>query len=511
MDAKPIVNRVTSLAVLISRESIESSAGMVGAGGGGLVDATEPLVVGVIPKLNFAFAGKPGEDRLEMPVPAADETLHGTFDLRATNIGPGEVWVTVEQKGVRLLKLSLKPQVVERGEPTRERATQEALLPTFPRHWLRIREDVKDNTFTYELTSPSLGKQQIYELPRFKGSREKFVNALYAEIETYWADASDSAGAARAKSFSDKLRARGYALFDELIPPPLQEVLWKHRTEFDSIWVLSEEPFIPWEMVLVHEPGKKLHPDDGAMFLAEMGLVRWLQNVEGWAPAQVRVRANRAFYVIPHYPAGSGHELPEAEDEAKFLEKRLGAQRVKPQPADVLKLINAGGAFDLLHFACHGFAEHRNISNAELMLEGHIDKESGDWEPSRLDASEVEAHARLQDAAGNRPIVIINACQAGRQGYKLTGIGGMAKAFLAGEPGTGAGAGIFVGTLWSVGDAPARTFTETFYSELLAGRTVAQASIAARKAARTAKNRIIDQSTWLAYVVYAHPDAKLTK
>jgi len=90
----------------------------------------------------------------------------------------------------------------------------------------------------------------------------------------------------------------------------------------------------------------------------------------------------------------------------------------------------------------------------------------------------------------------LNACQAGRAGYKLSGIGGFARAFLTGK------AGVFVGALWSVGDQPARTFTEHFYERLLAGDRLAEATIAARGVAREA-----GEATWLAYVIYGHPHA----
>jgi CHAT domain-containing protein len=60
-----------------------------------------------------------------------------------------------------------------------------------------------------------------------------------------------------------------------------------------------------------------------------------------------------------------------------------------------------------------------------------------------------------------------------------------------------------VGTLWSVGDHPARTFTETFYQHLRAGATLAESTTAAREQARLAGN-----ATWLAYAVYGHPNAK---
>jgi CHAT domain-containing protein len=95
-------------------------------------------------------------------------------------------------------------------------------------------------------------------------------------------------------------------------------------------------------------------------------------------------------------------------------------------------------------------------------------------------------------------MVVLNACQAGRQNWKLTGIGGFAQAFLR------RGAGAFVGTLWSVGDAPARNFTEAMYRALKAGDPMAAAVRAGRAAARAAGD-----ATWLAYAVYGHPAARL--
>jgi CHAT domain-containing protein len=82
--------------------------------------------------------------------------------------------------------------------------------------------------------------------------------------------------------------------------------------------------------------------------------------------------------------------------------------------------------------------------------------------------------------------------------YKMTSIGGFSRAFLS------KGAGMFIAALWSVGDAPARNFTEKLYERLLAKDTLAQATIAARETARDAKD-----ATWLAYTVYGNPYAKL--
>jgi CHAT domain-containing protein len=133
-----------------------------------------------------------------------------------------------------------------------------------------------------------------------------------------------------------------------------------------------------------------------------------------------------------------------------------------------------------------------------VLLRGRVEGDS--YLPEYLEAGTVEQIARLGDPKADvAPLVMLNACQAGRLGHQLTSLGGFAQAFL------GRGAGAFVSRLWSVGDEPARTFTEAFYSAPLAGETLSEGSIAARAAAREA-----GEATWLAYVVYGNPCATIT-
>jgi hypothetical protein len=102
--------------------------------------------------------------------------------------------------------------------------------------------------------------------------------------------------------------------------------------------------------------------------------------------------------------------------------------------------------------------------------------------------------------AENRPVIVLNACQAARAVYTLTGVGGFAQTFI------NAGAGCFVSSLWSVGDQPARTFTETLYLELLRSRKLSDDAIETRKKAKNAGD-----ATWLAYAVYGHPCMKVKR
>jgi CHAT domain-containing protein len=199
--------------------------------------------------------------------------------------------------------------------------------------------------------------------------------------------------------------------------------------------------------------------------------------------------------VIPRYPHPD-YDLPEAQLEIRFLEKEFGATAQTPESGEVRKLISNPGV-DLLHFACHGVADSKTIREAGLLMQGKVENET--YVLDLLTANVTKQFCNLE-GADNQPLVVLNACQAGRAGYKLTGIGGFAQAFLFG------GAAAFIGTLWSVGDSPARTFTETLYTELLKGKDLSEATIDARKAAKGAR-----EATWLAYVVYGHPHMKLIR
>jgi hypothetical protein len=108
---------------------------------------------------------------------------------------------------------------------------------------------------------------------------------------------------------------------------------------------------------------------------------------------------------------------------------------------------------------------------------------------------------RQTTIARTRPLVFLNACRASQQTWSLTQLGGWAAAW-AGR----CRCGVFAGPLWSVTDEPAWIFARTLYDQLEAGRTLGQAVQAAR--ART-REHTPEDPTWLAYSVYAHPNARV--
>jgi hypothetical protein len=491
MDTYTIVQHVTTIEVIISKEIIEFVNSATAKSQKVKVDPLKALIIQVIPKVNFESVG---EARCEIEDLQIATPQHLYFDLRATHLGEGEVWVVFRQSQVPLLTLTLTPQIVESRAAIPQRLSANGSIQNIPKlsaplHQLRIveRRNGSQITYEYDLESPSLNIIGRYESKPIQSDRQQYIENLYKDIESRWLSAQEDVDA-----FTAELRGFGGQLLDELFPENLQRQLWEHRQEIQSIMVLSTEPFIPWELVHLKPPGQSFLPDE-VCFFGQLGLVRWLYDV-GFPPELIALHADRCRYVIPKYYS-SRDQLPHAEQEARFLEQTFKATPIEPQPNAVRQALESA-SFDLLHFAGHGEANQGSTSEANLMLQGRV--EGGKYIPASLNAAIVSQYCRF-DKVKNRPIVVLNACQIGRTGYALTGISGFAQAFLRG------GAGAFVGSLWSVGDRPAQIFSETLYSSLIEGCNLAESTKKAREKAKASGD-----ATWLAYIVYGHPYLKVS-
>lgn len=516
MDNQVIVNHVTTLEVTVSGERIEIQSSSTTQDGIAYIDSNKRLIVQVIAKTNFMIVN---DDRVELDPPSPSQIHQFYFDLRPTNLGQGEVWVLVRQGQMPLLTLSLEPKIVKNRAQLRPFSTTNSIpstssdvcvekpldssltkahaagtitdfpSPSAPLHELRIIEQCNGNqiTYRYDFDSPELDLFDTFVSRPITCERQNYVENLYKNIESRWLSNPDDV-----EAFTAELRAFGGNLFDELFPSELQSLLWKYHSQFKNIMVISTEPFIPWELVHIKEPGQ-MHLPKEMRFLGQMGLVRWLYGTP--PPQTMKVRKGRVYYVIPHYP-DPRYCLPQAEQEFQFLEQTFQAKEVKPKSPIVRQLLESGD-FDLLHFAGHGMAEQNNIDNASLLMQGRI--EGSRYIFDYLSAVTVKEYSKLKSERDkNRPMVVLNACQIGREGYSFTSVGGFAPAFLNG------GAGAFVGPLWSVGDRPARMFTETLYKGLIEGLTLSEATTSAREQAKQAGD-----ATWLAYAVYGHPYLKI--
>ena len=299
------------------------------------------------------------------------------------------------------------------------------------------------------------------------------------------------------ESFEADIRSIGGQMFDQLIPPEMQQLLWGNRHRIKSVQVISREPFIPWELVYIKDPHQR-KALTGSKFLGELGALRWLQK--SFPPSKLRIRKSHAYYLLGD--AGPDYELPNAAKEAALLNRLFEAKAIGANVSDLQKLLQKQGSFDLLHICCHGVAAGEQFAQAQLFIKGEfVDAE---FQGETLKAITVEQTAQLAPLDSQyRPIVVLNACESARANRSFTNLGGFAHAFV------GAGAGAFVGSHWSIGDTPALAFIQAMYEAITQGgkgkMTLSEAVTKAREVARGK-----DDATWLAYVVYGHPRASVS-
>lgn len=291
-----------------------------------------------------------------------------------------------------------------------------------------------------------------------------------------------------------RVKRLGQSLWHDLIPDELKTLYsreresWRNRT----LLIFSDEPHIPWELVWPYEAGTW---EDEAPWCQTLRLTRWLRKDDrgnGNEKAPGGISANALAVLAPTYSLLK--DLPSAQHERQILLDLIREHNLRDlSPVEatwqtVMDLLEAGG-YDWVHVASHGnFYPDAPDGDSALWLQ-----RDNALTPQHIAGMQIEGYLRR-----HRPAFFFNACEVGRQGWALTGIGGWANRLIS------CGAGLFVGPLWSVGDNSALTFANAFYQRVFSGETVAAATQQARLAARHAGD-----PTYLAYCVYGHPNARL--
>lgn len=280
-------------------------------------------------------------------------------------------------------------------------------------------------------------------------------------------------------STEKRFRSRGEKLSKALLPDDLRQTLRDLVDDTETLWIVSDEPWIPWEILrLPTEPGKD--DGEGAFFGEAFALSRWRRDR---CPRRRFSLSNMALVVTGD--AG----LPAAHQERQsILGLAAEGRQVKQLPARYREVLEAlqGGVHDGWHFACHGSAHSRGSSSWELSFEGC----------ERVTPDDLSDGVR--GLRGSHPLVFLNACESAQGGYSLTRLGGWAEWFMA------SGAGAFIGPMWSIRDTRARAFAEGFYEGFCGGAGIAEA---ARQARLSLRARFPGDPNRLAYALFAWPRA----
>lgn len=295
--------------------------------------------------------------------------------------------------------------------------------------------------------------------------------------ETHFSDLFKDVDDTPKAQHPDWLAGRGAQLCEELLPEDLRNTLWGFCGKARTLLILSDEVWIPWELLRLPDPDD---PASGPFLVEAFDITRWLLG-----PSFVMdFPLQRIALVAPRDAT-----LPSVAAEREQMRSLANPVReVIEIPARFHEVGDAlaSGQYDGIHFAGHGYDWYEGRRRWSILLE------EGEIDPAHL-------YSRAGRLGLAHPLVFLNACHSGRGTASLTGMGGLASAFIR------AGAGAFIGSHWTLSDTQASAFSAELYRHLLAGMSLGAAVRAARLAIR---ERFPGRHGWLMYTVFAHPLAR---
>ncbi len=327
-------------------------------------------------------------------------------------------------------------------------------------------------TFQLRIQHSRLGLgvfEERYESIETSTSPQAYLASLFEHIEELPIDGADNVEA--------RLAGIGVDLAEKLLPEKLRERLWTLRDAkpAPSLLLISNALWIPWELFKLRDPDEHSLRPQGPFLVEAFALTRWIEG----RPQTLELPLQRMALVVP-----DDWRLDDATREAERIHD-LDSQ-VTDIPATYTELLEAlaSGDFDGWHFSGHSMLSHDHADLQQLILE----------DDASLTATDLADRAR--GLGKTHPWVFLNACNTARSGFHLTGLGGLAQAFLR------AGAGAFLGTNWALFDQGASDFAIACYEYFYAGRSLGEA---VRRARVWFGKKNPGDPRRLAYAAFGHP------
>jgi hypothetical protein len=285
-----------------------------------------------------------------------------------------------------------------------------------------------------------------------------------------------------------ELRGAGIALF-EAAPRSFQKLFWELVDAGKlprEICIVSEEPYIPWELMIPRRRREGGGLETRKPLGVEFPIGRWIPP--DFVAGRTRIPLTDCYVIAPKY-ASARQALEFSDAEQRLLMRSFAAEPISPVTFTHVseKLTSAGRS--LVHFVCHGKdgGDGRQI----LQLENN----------EELSSSQLLGIEGLETVfADKRPFVFLNACEVGRTTAALVGLGGFATSFIE------LGASAVIAPLWSVKDGVAHQVADTFYKSVKSEPGTAFAEIMRRLRAKAYDNDSAED-TYAAYCFYGDPCA----
>jgi hypothetical protein len=342
----------------------------------------------------------------------------------------------------------------------------------------RVRSHYQASVITTRIKGWAQPRPEIWPVP---DAANRFVRERIREFES---------GSMTPAERRDALDAAGPELW-QAAPEAFRTVLEKMvkaRRRPRNIYIASDEPTMPWELMMPSWPDDQGVMVDRLPLGVEFPVGRW--SKDDAEPPWPRVVVRNSFIIAPTY---EGESALKAQGEIDFIEEHLSGLHIEDATPEGLDAFLQANSASLLHFVCHGeVADEDDV----LILDGN----------RRLPSRRARRHAGLMAVCkAERPLIFLNACETGVHTPALVGGAGFPKAF--GE----IGATAIIAPLWTVEDTDARKIALRVYRAALREPhkpTLARVVRDLRAKAYAAKN---PKYSYAAYVFYGDPCAKLER
>jgi hypothetical protein len=270
--------------------------------------------------------------------------------------------------------------------------------------------------------------------------------------------------------------------------PILRSVIAAKQAQTASLLIISNEPYIPWELAALPKTFKLPYPDLAPFLGVQVCVGRWV-NGDRLPPPHTHDIAH-AYVVSGIYARPRWNRLINAEAEAAAIAETYGATQIDATFEKILSIFDNEPAADLLHFSMHGH------SDDDALEDGLIPIDTGAVKPQMISGAIENTRNKVA------PFVFLNACQVGAGSRILGDYGGMAAAFIGG------GAIGVVAPLWSVKDDLAKAIAIEFYKATLDEGVAPAEAIRRARGAFVSANKPVS-ATYLAYQFFGHPALQL--
>ena len=287
---------------------------------------------------------------------------------------------------------------------------------------------------------------------------------------------------------TDTLEAFGSRLANMILAQDLQTVLGAMRDRHLVVVHDADSSRIPWETISIGSSNHLWSPAKetgiSRRYIAEnLSVAKWLEERRQDAMLNLLLVVNPTLDLDGAEKEGQRIQALFQGNPAVKIDELKGAE------ATLLAVKRAfqSGKYDVVHYAGHAFFDPNAPAKSGILCQGR----------------HVLSGREIADIGCLPTLIFFNACEAARIRKRLElkkpelditrrieRNVGLAEAFLRG------GVANYVGTYWPVGDKSAKDFSETFYTDLIKGKTIGCALTNGRKAISG------DSIDWADYIHY---------